>query len=263
MTDQIFPILTNSLIISALVFLGVWFISIVKKDASIVDILWGPACAIPSVVTYTTVSTGHPQQLLLVSLVSIWALRLGLYLGKRNLPHGEDYRYVKMRKQAGGDKAFIIKSLWFVFGMQCLLSWLISFPVQLGLLGLEGQTISVVAYIGAAFWLIGIFFETVGDYQLAKFKKDPVNKGRLMTQGLWAWTRHPNYFGDAMVWSGLTIIALDSPFGIYTIFSPVIMIFFLVKVSGKALTELHMVKKYPEYEAYKTSTSGFIPMPPK
>ncbi len=147
--------------------------------------------------------------------------------------------------------------------MQCLLSWLISFPVQLGLLGLEGQTISVVAYIGAAFWLIGIFFETVGDYQLAKFKKDPVNKGRLMTQGLWAWTRHPNYFGDAMVWSGLTIIALDSPFGIYTIFSPVIMIFFLVKVSGKALTELHMVKKYPEYEAYKTSTSGFIPMPPK
>ncbi|MCK0069536.1 DUF1295 domain-containing protein [Kordiimonas laminariae] len=263
MSDQLTSIALESLGISALVFLAFWVISIFKKDASIVDILWGPACALPGVVTYVNHSNGHPMQLLLVTLVSIWALRLGLYLGKRNLPHGEDYRYVRMRQQAGGDGPFIIKSLWFVFGMQCVLSWLISFPAQFGMLGLEGNEITMFGYIGTTIWFIGIFFEAVGDHQLTTFKKDPENQGKLMTQGLWSWTRHPNYFGDAMVWIGLTIIALSSPYGIYTVFSPLVMTFFLVKVSGKALTERHMSKKYPEYEAYKASTSGFIPMPPR
>ena len=263
MTSQMLIVTTSSLAVSAAIFLLIWIASVLKKDASIVDISWGPACALPAIVTYSIVGTGHPQQILLVALVVLWALRLAVFLGKRNLPHGEDYRYVRMRHKAGGDRAFAIKSLWSVFGFQCLLSWFVSLPVQIGLIGLEGDSIHGLALGGAAIWLIGICFEAIGDFQLTRFKKDEANKGKLMTSGLWAWTRHPNYFGDAMVWSGLTLIALDAPYGIYTILSPVVMIVLLVKVSGKALTEYHMNRKYPEYAAYKVATSGFIPMPPK
>ena len=263
MTTSIPSLFATSFAVSAGIFILVWLISILKKDVSIVDILWGPACAAPGITAYWVAGTGHPQQLLLVTLVSIWALRLSLYLAKRNLPHGEDYRYVRMRKRSKNDTAFIFKSLWYVFGMQLVISWIISLPVQLGAIGLEGNSISSLAYFGAALWLLGFCFETVGDHQLTQFKKNPENAGELMTKGLWAWTRHPNYFGDSMVWTGLTVIALAAPYGIYTIVSPLLMALFLVKVSGKAMTERHMDEKYSEYETYKATTSGFIPMPPK
>lgn len=256
-------ILGSSFVVSASIFLVVWVISVIKKDASIVDILWGPACAIPGVAAFVFVGGEQPLQIALVALVSIWAVRLALYLGARNLPHGEDYRYVRMRKRAGSDQAFIFRSLWYVFGMQLVLSWIISLPVQLGVVGLEEGRLGTLAYIGIAVWSLGFIFETVGDFQLAQFKKDPMNQGKLMTGGLWAWTRHPNYFGDSMVWAGLSLIALEAPYGPYAVLSPILMAFFLVKVSGKAMTERHMVQKYTDYEAYKASTSGFLPMPPK
>lgn len=263
MIPSLSDLLVSSLLISASIFFVVWLVSILKKDASIVDILWGPACALPGFVTYYQIGGTHPQQTLLTVLVGIWALRLGLYLAKRNLPHGEDIRYVNMRKRSGSDKAFAIRSLFTVYALQCLLSWFISFPVIMGQVGLERTSISTLAYVGVATWFVGITFEALGDHQLAKFKADPSNKGKLMDQGLWAWTRHPNYFGDACVWFGLTLIALDSPYGMYAVASPLLMALFLVKISGKALTERLMSRKYPEYEAYKSRTSGFIPMPPK
>ncbi len=263
MTPAITDIILTSLGVSAAAFFVVWLISVFKKDASIVDILWGPACALPGFVTYSLIGGGHPNQLLLTVLVGIWGLRLGGYLAKRNLPHGEDVRYQHMRKRAGSDKAFAVKSLLTVYALQCILSWFISFPVQFGQMGLEGDSLGTLAFVGAAVWLLGIIFEALGDHQLAKFKADPANKGKLMTVGLWAWTRHPNYFGDACVWFGLTLIALQSPYGIYAVASPLIMALFLVKISGKALTEKIMSKKYPEYADYKARTSGFIPMPPK
>lgn len=263
MTPAITDIILLSLGVSAAVFFVVWLISVFKKDASIVDILWGPACALPGFVTYLQIGGAHPNQLLLTVLVGVWGLRLGGYLAKRNLPHGEDQRYQHMRRRAGSDKAFAVKSLFTVYLMQCVLSWFISFPVQLGQAGLEGDSVGTLAYVGAAIWFVGIVFEALGDHQLATFKADPANKGKLMTVGLWAWTRHPNYFGDACVWFGLTLIALQSPYGIYAVASPLIMALFLVKISGKALTEKIMSKKYPEYADYKARTSGFIPMPPK
>ena len=166
-----------------------------------------------------------------------------------------------MRKGQGSDEAFARWSLTRVFYLQGVIAWFVSLPVQVGQFGNDG--LGALALIGAIVFAVGLGFEAIGDWQLKQFKADPANKGKLMTRGLWAFTRHPNYFGDAAVWTGLTLIALEAPFGWLTILSPAVMAFFLVKVSGKALTERLMEKKYPEYAEYRRRVSGFIPMPPK
>lgn len=240
---------------------GLWYVSVRIKDASIIDIAWGPACALPAILTYLRSDGADPRALALTLLVTLWAARLAIYLGKRNLGHGEDIRYQNMREAQGSDAAFARWSLPRVYWLQGLIAWFISLPVQLGQFGADG--FGPLARLGVLVFAVGLTFETLGDWQLAQFKKDPANKGKLMTSGLWAWTRHPNYFGDATVWTGLTLIALESHLGPYTILSPAVMAFFLVAVSGKALTEKLMSKKYPEYADYKKRTSGFIPWPPK
>jgi steroid 5-alpha reductase family enzyme len=194
----------------------------------------------------------------LTFLVSVWAVRLASHLTRRNLGHGEDARYAAMRRKQGSDEAFARWSLVYVFGLQCVIAWFVSLPVQIGQIGNHGE-LGLLAYAGIAVFTIGFIFESVGDYQLAEFKKNPANKGRLMTEGLWSLTRHPNYFGDAMVWTGLTLIALEAPYGWITILSPALMAFFLVAVSGKAMTERAMGKRYSEYAAYKERVSGFVP----
>lgn len=253
-------IFSNLLILLSVLTL-LWALSVRIKDASIVDIFWGPACALPAILTYLRMDGAAPRDFLLTGLVSVWAARLALYLGRRNLGHGEDYRYVKMRQRQGSDKAMARWSLYRVFWLQGLIAWTVSIPVQLGQFGPEG--LSFIAYIGAALFVIGLLFETIGDAQLTAFKAKPENKGKLMTQGVWAITRHPNYFGDAAVWSGLAIIALESPLGGWAFISPIVMTFFLYAVSGKALTEKHMRAKYPEYSEYVGRVSGFIPWFPR
>lgn len=260
MTDIFFLLFTNLLIVLALLTL-LWAISIRIKDASIIDIAWGPACATPAILTFLRTDGADPRALVLTLLVSLWAARLALYLAQRNLGHGEDIRYQKMRAKQPSDAAFARWSLPFIFWLQGVIAWTISLPVQLGQFGAEG--FGVVAWVGVLLFAIGLGFEAIGDWQLKQFKSDPANKGKLMTKGLWSWTRHPNYFGDATVWTGLAVIALESPYGLWTLISPLVMTFFLVKVSGKALTERMMEKKYPEYAEYKRRVSGFIPMPPK
>jgi steroid 5-alpha reductase family enzyme len=244
------------------VFVIVWLISVRMKDASIVDILWGPACAASAVFTYLRADVTDPRAAILTGLVVLWGARLGIYLGMRNLGHGEDYRYQLMRQKVGDDKKFVWWSLRRVFVLQCVIAWFISLPTQVGQIG-GSTSLGALAYLGIIVFAIGLIFEAVGDYQLRKFKSDPANKGKLMTQGLWGWTRHPNYFGDAAVWTGLTLIALEAPWGWTTLLSPAVMIFFLYAVSGKAMLERGMDQKYPEYADYKKRVSGFIPWPPK
>jgi steroid 5-alpha reductase family enzyme len=241
---------------------ALWAVSVRLKDASIIDIAWGPACALGPLLTYWRADGASPRDLVLTALVSLWATRLALHLARRNLGHGEDYRYAKMREKQGSDAAFARWSLVRVYGLQGVIAWFVSWPAQLGQLGPD-KPLGAIALVGAAVFAIGLAFEAIGDWQLNRFKADPANKGKLMTTGLWAWTRHPNYFGDAAVWTGLTIIALESPYGWATILSPAVMAFFLVNVSGKAMLERAMEKKYPEYSGYKQSTSGFFPLPPK
>ncbi len=252
----------GNLFILAVCFLALWAVSVRVRDASIVDIFWGPACAIPAILTWFRVEGASPRDAVLTLLVSIWAARLGLHLAARNLGHGEDYRYARMRAGQPSDAAFARWSLVYVFGLQCLIAWFVSLPVQVGQIG-DNKALGALASAGIAIFLAGLAFETVGDWQLRRFKGDPANKGRLMTTGLWAWTRHPNYFGDSLVWIGLALIALEGPLGWLGLASPVLMGHFLLNVSGKAMLERGMMKKYPEYEAYRARVSGFLPRPPK
>ncbi|NWG91112.1 MAG: DUF1295 domain-containing protein [Parvularculaceae bacterium] len=237
-----------------------WIVSIRMKDASIIDIFWGPACALGAAATLLRTNGASPRDAVLTFLVCLWAARLSIHLARRNLGHGEYYRYARMRQSRGSDTAFARWSLIWVFGLQGLIAWFISLPVQVGQIGGEGA-LGPLALLGIAVFAVGLAFETVGDAQLRRFKADPRNKGRLMTRGLWSLTRHPNYFGDAMVWTGLTLVALEGSFGFLSILSPFVMTHFLVNISGKALLERGMEKKYPEYAAYKQSTSGFFPLP--
>jgi len=260
MTALPFLLFTNLLIVLALLTV-LWVVSVRVTDASIIDIAWGPACATPAILTFLRTDGADPRALVLTALVSLWAARLAHYLAQRNLGHGEDIRYQKMRAKQPSDAAFARWSLPFVFWLQGVIAWVISLPVQLGQFGASG--FGALAWIGVFIFAVGLGFEAIGDWQLKQFKADPANKGKLMTKGLWSWTRHPNYFGDAAVWTGLTVIALESPYGVWTLISPLVMTFFLVKISGKALTERMMEKKYPEYAEYKRRVSGFIPMPPQ
>lgn len=239
-----------------------WAVSVRIKDASIIDIFWGPACAFGAVATFVRADGQAPRDWVLTILVCLWAARLAFHLARRNLGRGEDYRYQAMRRKQGSDAAFARWSLIRVFGLQGLIAWFVSLPAQFGQFGGDGS-LGILAYAGVAVFTLGLGFEAIGDAQLRAFKADPANKGKLMTKGLWAWTRHPNYFGDASVWTGITLIALESPYGWVTVLSPLVMAHFLVNVSGKALLERDMDRKYPEYAAYRQRTSGFFPAPPK
>jgi len=251
------------------VFSALWLVSVMIKDASIVDVLWGPSLALPAVMTYLFADGTNPRALVITILVSVWAARLGLYLARRNLGHGEDFRYKAMRAKAGSDRAFAMQSLVNVYFLQCVVSFFVSLPVQIGqfgasaVFGTGSGSLGLIAYIGIVIFVLGLMFETIGDAQLRAFKQDPANAGKLMDRGLWGWTRHPNYFGDSAVWFGLFLIALESAYGFATVLSPIMMFVFLYFLSGKGLLERLMSKKYPEYADYRNRVSGFFPWPPK
>lgn len=261
-TSAVMTLTADNLAILALCFLALWAVSVRVRDASIVDIFWGPACAIPAILTFFRADGASPRDAVLTALVVLWAARLSIHLAARNLGHGEDFRYARMRAAHPSDASFARWSLFYVFGLQCLIAWFVSAPVQLGQLGGAGAP-GPAAWTGILIFFVGFAFEAVGDWQLRKFKSVPENKGRLMTTGLWAWTRHPNYFGDSLVWVGLALIALEGPYGYLGVASPIVMGYFLVNVSGKSLLERGMMKKYPEYESYRARVSGFLPRPPR
>ena len=246
------------------VFIGVIMAAAIRiQNQSIIDIFWGPGFVVAAVVSYV-VSSGSDgddtRRLVVLALTAIWGLRLGAYIGNRNRGHGQDKRYTAlMRHQTGSMVGFLVRK---IYGLQGALMIVISIPVQVAMY--ESEPLGVIGAIGIVIWAIGFCFEAVGDWQLARFKADPANAGRVMDRGLWAWTRHPNYFGDAAVWTGLFVLALGSPWGLLTIVSPVIMTKLLVSFSGKALLEKGMRRSKGEaYEAYVASTSGFFPMPPR
>jgi steroid 5-alpha reductase family enzyme len=241
--------------LSAMVLL--WGLSLLLRDASIVDIWWGPGFALISLTTYALSDGGHA---LATALTVIWGLRLGLYLLVRNAGHGEDPRYQAMRRHHG--ERFPVVSLVTVFALQGTLMWFVSLPVQVANHGGPGD-LTALTTLGFVLWGVGLFFEAVGDLQLARFKADPSNQGKVMDRGLWRYTRHPNYFGDSCAWWGIWLVCLGSPGVLFTVLSPVVMTVFLLKISGVALLERSIHKRRPEYVEYQRRTSAFIPMPPK
>lgn len=237
-----------------------WVLSVIIRNASIVDIVWGLGFVVVAWVSRIVGDGDDARQWLLTILTSIWGLRLAGYLLWRNSGHGEDYRYRAMRKRWG--PRFPIISLATVFGLQGTLMWVVSLGVQLGQVDAT-PSIGAIAYIGVAVFVIGLFFEVVGDAQLARFKADPASVGRVMDKGLWKYTRHPNYFGDACVWWGLALIAAETGGGAWGLIGAAVMTYFLRRVSGVTLLERSLKKRREGYSEYIARTSPFFPRPPK
>jgi len=254
-------ILITTFIVTMVMMLMLWLVSLAIKNASIVDIFWGAGFALIALVAFFRTDGYQPRKVLISTLSVIWGLRLAIYIGWRNHGKGEDFRYQAMRKRIGA--RFAIVSLFTVFALQGVLMWLISLPLQLAQISREPAELSWLDFLGATLWVVGLSFEAIGDWQLARFKSDPANKGKVMDRGLWAYTRHPNYFGDALLWWGFFLVALATPRGWLTVISPLIMTALLMKVSGVALLEKTLVKTRPAYRDYVRRTSAFFPMPPK
>lgn len=252
--------LSGAAIIFSLMVL-IWLVSLILKNSSIVDIFWGLGFVIAGWLYFALTPEGFlPRKLLLMGIASVWGLRLFLHILIRNWGKPEDFRYQKMREEGGANWWLI--SLLRVFILQGTLMWLISSPLLAAQFYMKSPQLTILDFVGVAVWLIGFFFESVGDLQLTAFRKDPTNKGKLLNTGVWRYTRHPNYFGDAAQWWGFYLIALAAG-GWWTVFSPIIMTLFLIKVSGVALLEKTLANTKPGYAEYIASTSAFIPWFPK
>jgi len=229
-----------------------------------IDVVWGLGFAVVAVVTLV-LSQGAGdlwRQVLITVLTCVWGLRLAWHIGRRNRGKPEDPRYVEIIERAKGNPvAHLVRK---VYVPQAVILWVVSWPVQLGQYGFAaGVLAAVVTVLGVLSWAVGFFFETVGDAQLAAFKADPANKGTVMDRGLWRYTRHPNYFGDAAIWWGLTLLALHHAAGLIGLVSAALMTWLLAKGTGAALLERSIGKRRPGYAEYVQRTSGFIPLPPK
>lgn len=252
--------MTTAAVTIAVAMVTTWLVSVMIKNASIVDIVWGLGFVAVSWVLAWRIDGDSGRQMLLAVMVGVWGLRLGGYLAKRNLGHGEDFRYVLMRKRWGAK--FPVVSLFTVFVLQGVLMWLVSLPVQFGS-GDATPGVGPLAVIGILVWAVGLAFEAIGDAQLARFKRDPANKGLVMDKGLWRYTRHPNYFGDALLWWGIGIVGAETGSGVIGLIGPVVMTVLLTRVSGVPMLEHSMAKRRPGYTEYVARTSGFIPRPPR
>lgn len=256
--------MTEAMLVAAItiscVMVATWLVSLLLKNASIVDIVWGLGFVITSWVLAVTIDGDSTRQLLLAVMVGLWGLRLGGYLAKRNIGHGEDWRYKAMRKKKGA--RFGLISLVTVFGLQGVLMWIVSLPVMFGNSDAT-PGVGPLAVIGVMVWAVGLSFEAIGDWQLVQFKKDPNNAGKVMQTGLWSLTRHPNYFGDALLWWGIGIVGAETGSGVIGFIGPVVMTVFLLRVSGVPMLERSLMKRREGYAEYAARTSSFIPRPPK
>lgn len=238
-----------------------WIGSVVRRDASLVDRVWGATFVVAAWAYAIAAATWTPRTWLVLALVTVWGLRLTLYLTWRNWGHGEDKRYQQMR--ARNPQTFAARSLVTIYLLQGVIAWIVSLPL-LAAAGIErGGALDWVDAVGVAMWLVGFVFEAGGDWQLSRFLADPTNRGKVMDRGLWRYTRHPNYFGDTVVWWSFLVFAL--PTGAWWVaMGPVVMTALIVKVSGVALTERNMGSSPREgHDDYVRRTNAFFPGPRK
>ncbi|MCG6919531.1 MAG: DUF1295 domain-containing protein [Acidobacteriota bacterium] len=233
----------------------VWVASLVKRDASIVDVFWGLGFALAGGIYFLTAETHLPRGYLVVGLVTLWGLRLSLYILWRNWGQGEDYRYREMRERHR--ESFAVWSLFVVFWFQAVLLWVVSTPLHRAQHP-EPASFTVLDVIGLGLFAVGFAFEAGGDWQLARFKAEPSNKGKVMDRGFWRYTRHPNYFGDAVVWWGFFCFAAATG-GWWTVYSPILMTLLLMRVSGVTLLEKKLQETKPAYRDYAERTNAFFP----
>jgi steroid 5-alpha reductase family enzyme len=236
-----------------------WLFSLVRHDVSVVDSLWSLFITTAGIVYALMLPSSNGRAVLMLALAVVWALRLSIYISWRNHGQPEDRRYQQIR--ARNQPNFELKSLYLIFVLQALLAWIVSAPF---LAGVSGQNpLNALDFVGAALAAFGIVFEAVGDQQMARFKRDPAHQGQVMDRGLWRYTRHPNYFGECCTWWGLYLIALAAGGAWWSIVSPLLMTFLLLKVSGVSLLEADITERRPAYRDYIARTSAFIPAWPR
>ena len=257
MPEQLTYVLINSATVISGLMLTIWLISLILKDASVVDLIWGLGFVL---VAWTSVLTTQSNNWILPLLTTVWGLRLSGYLAWRNYGQSEDYRYRAMRDHHG--KSFPLVSIVTVFGLQGLIMWIVSLPLQAGAIA-TNYVWKWLLIPGVVLWAIGLCFETLGDWQLARFKANRNNSGAVLDSGLWRYTRHPNYFGDFAVWWGLYFVAMAHSGAWWTVIGPIVMSVFLMRVSGVTLLEKSLTKTKPQYADYIARTNAFFPGPPR
>jgi len=235
-----------------------WLVSLRIRDVSIIDIFWGPGIAGVVDIAAIQGQASGPRVSAALFLVNLWAIRLALHIWARH--HGEDHRYAAMRRQFGS--RWWWWSLVQVFLLQAILIWFIAAPPVAVML--SGRTpLGVLDYLGIAIAVAGLLCEVLADFQLARFRLDPKNKSKVMDKGLWGWSRHPNYFGEALLWWGLFVMGFAASHAWWLVLSPLMITFLLLRVSGVTLLEDKIEDRRPGYADYKRRVSAFVPMPPK
>lgn len=235
-----------------------WVYSLIRHNVNIVDSLWSLMFLAAAVCYAIIAGSFSGANLLLLVLVAVWALRLSVFLAVRNHGEAEDRRYREIR--ANNDPHFSIKSVYIIFGLQAVLAWIIATPLLL--VSSVGSEIGWLEVSATIVWTIGFVYESTADQQLYRFKADPDNKGKVMNSGLWAYSRHPNYFGEFLIWWSFFLFALASG-GWWTVFSPLLMTVLLLKVSGVSLMEKGITERRANYREYIESTNAFIPGRPR
>ena len=240
---------------------GVWTVSLKLKDASVADVSWGLGGVLLAWLYVARSPVLTPRSWLVAGLITLWGGRLSLHIFRRNHGGGEDPRYRAMRASHG--RAFWWRSLFVVFWLQGALLWFVALPVLVVVRAPEPAGLTAVDLAGLVICAVGLGFEIVGDVQLARFKLDPANRGKVLDSGLWRYTRHPNYFGDATLWWGVYVVAVATPGGWQTLLSPLVMTMLLLRVSGVTLLEDSLKVSKPGYGEYIRRTSAFVPWFPR
>lgn len=262
MSEFIWVAAMNAVLVLGMM-VAVWAISVAIKDSSIADIFWGLGFVIIVAVTWQISSGVDARRELVAILTTLWGLRLAIYIGWRNWG-GEDPRYARLRRHVEDQgRNYALYSLIHIYLLQGFFMWVVSWVLIFSMVSDAPPTLGWLAWAGAVIFALGLVFETVADQQLTRFRSNPDNANKVLDTGLWRYTRHPNYFGEACVWFGFFLIAVENLQGIITVVSLVVMYYALLGPTGKALLERRMSKKRPDFEAYKQRTSGFFPLPPK
>ena len=248
-----------NLVVIAVTMVALWCLSLRLKDASIVDPFWGSGFVIVAGISWLVNAPTSGRAVMLIILTALWGLRLSGFLLWRSTGKSEDSRYAAMRSKHGPEFWWV--SLLTVFCLQGIILWFVSLPIQVTAT-LNSSPLGLLDLAGVSVFCLGLFFETVGDWQLATFKSDPSNSGKVLDKGLWRYTRHPNYFGDFCVWWGIYLVAAAGG-AAWTIGSPLLMSVLLMKISGVTLLESTIADRRPEYAAYKKRTNAFFPGPPR
>ena len=248
----------QALVALLVVAVAAWLVSLPLRNVSLVDSLWSLKFLLCAGLYVGLQATPAPRAWLVLVLVAVWAVRLAVHITWRNHGHGEDRRYQQIRRN--NEPGFAFKSLYIVFGLQALLAWVISLPLLAAATGTA--PLGWLDALGVLLWVVGFVFEAGGDWQLARFTANRANAGKVMDRGFWAWTRHPNYFGDACAWWGLGVLGVAAG-GWWSVPGPLLMTLLLLKVSGVSLLEKDIGERRPGYADYVRRTSAFLPRPPR